>query len=119
MQATLCDNCRRPAAGPQEVHGWRKLGKLSYHGPEALPEGMPEPPPAIKKMLAQITGGAIGGGEEGHVDCETQYDLCSDACVVAFVRNDYKPSFSGLADDLTPEQFAEAVVVDPEPPTEG
>lgn len=98
MQATLCDNCQKPADTPIAMDGWRKMVRLKVH--RVNEDDRPANP------LAALMG---GHAPQDHLDSEGEHDLCSDACLIAFVQNDYVSSLVSMANDLTPEQFSDPV----------
>lgn len=105
MQATLCDNCQKPGATPQAMDGWRKVARFKLHTPEQADE-----PDGMQNPFASLFGPPKQTG--AHICMDSDYDVCSDTCLIEFVQNGYKGVLDQF-ENLTPEDFADASTVAP------
>lgn len=69
MQATLCDNCRKPGTNVQEMNGWRRLGRAILN-------------------------------DNGKLTIQSEHDLCSDECLLLFVKNDWKSAMPKIDEPI-------------------
>ena len=90
MHAHLCENCH--AIQPQDPTGWlliQKIGMVEAGVHPLVQMGVMAPPPGLEVGLVPA---AI-----------ESYDLCSDACAVAFIGAGYKSDFPELIEGDVPE----------------